>query len=517
MLEALCALAGVIVGFGLGILFWRVTHQTTAAAAEAMSEETKNRAKVEADNIISQAKLNAKEELIKLRDEFEASTRETRSELQERENRTKEREAKLDSRMDELQERLDEQRERDRQLLDAEKKIQAKSQQYDEAVERVVCRYEEISEMSREEAKKELLDALDNELSGERGSMIRKSMERVRLQCERESQKILVQTMQRYAGECAYDRTTSTIPLPSDEMKGRIIGREGRNIRVFEAETGVNVLIDDTPSAVVVSCFDPIRREVARIALERLVEDGRIHPTRVEEVVAKVRAELQNEIIEAGEDALHQLQVTGVAPQVVEMLGRLRYRYSYTQNVLQHSIEVASFMGLIAAELGLDVTMAKRAGLLHDIGKAMDHEVEGSHAIIGMDFLKRHGEDPVVLNSVGSHHNDIPPETALATLVNACDTLSASRPGARSETTEIYLKRLEQLEKIGHSFEGADICYAVQAGREIRVIVRPDDVPENQAAKLARDIVMKIEEEMQYPGQIKVCVIRETRSVEYAK
>ncbi len=516
-MEILYALAGVIVGFGLGIFVWWITHRETKKAAAEVSEEKKNKAKLEADRIISEAKLSAKDELLKLQKEFEADTRETRLELQERENKIKVREDKLDGKVDEIQGRLDELRERDMNLLKDEKRVQARSQELDDVIGQYLQRLESLSHMSQEDAKNELLSTLEEELVNERGTLIRKHIERVRQQCDRESQKILIQAMQRYSGECTYDRTTNTIPLPSDEMKGRIIGREGRNIRVFEAETGVNVLIDDTPSAVVVSCFDPIRREVARIALERLVEDGRIHPTRVEEIVAKVRSEVTALTVETGEDALHKMQVTGVAPEIVEMLGRLRYRYSYTQNVLQHSIEVASFMGLIAAELGIDVQKAKRAGLLHDIGKAMDHEKEGSHATIGMDFLKRHGEDPEIQNAVGSHHNDIPAESVMASLVGVCDTLSASRPGARSETTEIYLKRLEQLEEIGRSFEGIEICYAVQAGREVRVIVKPEEVSENKAVRLARDIAERIESEMQYPGQIKVCIVRETRSVEYAK
>jgi ribonuclease Y len=371
--------------------------------------------------------------------------------------------------------------------------------------------------MTRDQARVQLMQRLEKELITERATMIRRYSEEVKRTCDEESQKLLIQAMQRYAGECAYDRTTATIPLPSDEMKGRIIGREGRNIRVFEAATGVNVLIDDTPSAVVITCFDPVRREVARLSLERLVEDGRIHPTRVEEVVEKAREDINKEIIKAGEDALHAAKVADVDHQVVEVLGRLRFRYSYSQNVLQHSIEVAALMAMIAAELDLDVEKAKRMGLFHDIGKALDHDIEGSHALIGMEFLKRANEDKDVLNGVGCHHDEIPSESSLASLVSVCDALSASRPGARSETTEFYIKRLEQLEEIGNSYEGVDACYAVQAGREIRVIVEPEKVNELEATVMSRDLAERIESEMQYPGQIKVCVVRETRAVEYAK
>ena len=371
--------------------------------------------------------------------------------------------------------------------------------------------------MNREEARAALLESLQDQLSNERGTLIRRHAEEVKQRCQREAQHLLVDAMQRFAGECAYDRTTCTIPLPSDEMKGRIIGREGRNIRVFEAITGVNVLIDDTPSAVVISCFDPVRREIARLSLERLVADGRIHPTRVEEVVEKARTDIDDDLEKAGEDALHGLQITGVAPALAKTLGRLKYRYSYSQNVLTHSAEVARFMEMIAGELGLDRTLAKRMGLFHDIGKALDHEIEGSHAIIGMDYLKRTGESPEVCNAVGCHHGDKPAESPLAALVSVCDALSASRPGARSETTEIYLKRLEQLEEIGSSFKGVEQCYAVQAGREVRVVVEAEKVTENEAFDISRQMAQRIEEEMQYPGQIRICVIRETRCVEYAK
>lgn len=510
------ALVGVGLGAFIGIIFWHMTHRKTAAAVEEATEERKHKATIEGEKIISQARLSAKEELIKMRDDFEAMTKTERSEVLGREDKIKVREEKLDDRMDEIQKRLDALHERDGQLIADEKQLQNKYRELDVLRQEQVQHLERIGEMTADQAKESLMEELEKDLSRERGNLIRRMSEDVQQSAERKATKLLVQTMQRFAADCTYERTTSTIPLPGDEMKGRIIGREGRNIRVFEAETGVNLLIDDTPSAVVISCFDPIRREVARIALVRLVEDGRIHPTRVEEVVEKARADVLTEIIQAGEDAVHQMQLPDMAPPVVEILGRLQFRYSFTQNVLKHSLEVATFMGTLAGELGLDIQKAKRCGLLHDIGKAMDHEVEGSHAIIGMDFLKRHGEDPEVLNAVGAHHNDIPQKSVYAIMVNICDTLSASRPAARSETTELYLKRLETLEEIGNRFDGVESCYAVQAGRELRILVEPEAVTEELAHDMARNIATAIKGEMQYPGQIKVSVIRESRAIEYA-
>ncbi len=521
MVEAVIVIVTAVISglvfFGVGYLVTRRFHAKAAEATDVAARELKKAAKFEAESIVSDAKVNAKDEMLRLRDEFELSTKETRTEILDRESNIKTREDKIDQKVDEFQNRLDDLANRDRKLSEMSDELKQKQQELDELTQRQINQLERVAELNREQAEEKLLKMLDEELAHERGAMIRRSVEELKQNSEREAQKIMIQTMQRYAGECSYEYTTCTVPLPSDEMKGRIIGREGRNIRVFEAETGVNVLIDDTPSAVVISCFEPVRREVARLSLERLVADGRIHPTRVEEVVAKARKDVQTEVVAAGEEALHQLQIGGVPAPVVEVLGRLRYRYSYTQNVLEHSIEVASFMAMIAGDLGLDVALAKRMGLFHDIGKALDHDKEGSHAIIGMEFLKRHGESASVLNGVGCHHDEVPADSPLSVLVSVCDALSASRPGSRSETTQIYLKRLDQLETIGLSFEGVDTCYAVQAGREIRVIVEPDKISENKASKLSRDIAVRIEEEMQYPGQIKICVIRETRSVQYAK
>ena len=346
---------------------------------------------------------------------------------------------------------------------------------------------------------------------------MRDILEEAKQKAEKESRRILTYAIQRYSSDCTYERTTATIPLPNDEMKGRIIGREGRNIRALEAATGVNILIDDTPEAVVISCFDPIRKEVARLLIERLISDGRIHPTRIEELVKKITKEVEEDAFSAGEAAVLETGIQGASPQVIRLLGRLKYRYSFSQNVLKHSLETAYFMGIIAAELGLDEQKAKRIGLFHDIGKAVDHEIEGSHAQIGADILRRHNEAKDVIQAVAAHHAEIEPVTPYDILINACDTLSASRPGARSETTELYLRRLEQLESIARDFQGVESCYALQAGREVRVVVLPEKIAEGEAQMLAKNICQRIEKEMNYPGQIKITVIRETRSVEYAK
>ncbi len=513
IMPVLAGVIGIVAGFLIDRWLVAKEQKTTGQSTEGILKS----AREEAETIRKEAKLAAKEELVHLREEFDKSTTERRRELQHREKQIDDKEHNLERKMDLIQTRLDDVAKRDERLTEMERRLRARDTELDELIRKEVMQLEAIASLTRDQARVQLMQRLEEELANERGTLVRRHVEELKQKCDREAQRILVQAMQRYAGECAYDRTTTTVPLPSDEMKGRIIGREGRNIRVFEAITGVNVLIDDTPSAVVISCFEPVRREVARLSLERLVADGRIHPTRVEEIVAKAQQDIESETIKAGEEACHVLQIGSVAPEIVKVLGRLRYRYSFSQNVLQHSMEVASFMSMIAAQLKLDIGTAKRMGLFHDIGKALDHDLEGTHALIGMEFLKRFGERDEVINGVGCHHDEVPALTPLAALVSVCDALSASRPGARSETTEIYIKRLEQLEAIAASFPGVENCYAVQAGREVRVIVEPDEINENAAFRLSRDIANRIEGEMQYPGQIKVCVIRETRSVEYAK
>lgn len=501
--------AGMGVGYVIRTLIYRNQYGKICDLGKAAERE--------AEAVLKQARIDAKELLLKSRDEFEQSTERRRAELQKLEERIASRETSLDRKADLLEERTAELDRREKELRRGQEAAAEQQKALEEKAARQVAELERISGLSREEASRQLLTQLAESLEAERGALIRRFQEENRQRLEQEAQEVMVTAMQRYAGDCAYERTTSTIPLPSEEMKGRIIGREGRNIRTIEAATGASVLIDDTPEAVVISCFDPVRREIARVAMERLVTDGRIHPTRIEEMVAKVRKEIEAEIQKAGQAVVDQLGVTRLRQNIVTLLGRLKYRYSYSQNVLMHSVEVASMMGAIAAQLGLDERKAKRAGLLHDIGKAVDHEVEGSHAVIGADLLKRAGEDDDVVNAVAAHHGDVEGTSLMAILVGLCDALSASRPGARSETTELYLKRLEQLEAIGTAFEGVEACYAIQAGRELRVVVEPAKITEDRACILARDMAERIEKEMRYPGQIKVSVIRETRAVEYAK
>ncbi len=501
--------AGIGIGYGLKIALDR--H-----GRKSLKELTDN-AKREAATIRKEAKIGAKEELIRSREQFEQETKERRQELQRLEQRLDQRETNIERKSDLMESRLSELDQRSEKLRRQEEAIKEEHEKVAEMRDRQAGELERIAGLSREQAKEQLMRNLEGELEQERGGLIRRFEEETRLHYENEAREVMINAMQRYANECAYERTTSTIPLPNDEMKGRIIGREGRNIRTIEAATGVNVLIDDTPEAVVISCFDPIRREIARMSMERLVGDGRIHPTRIEEMVGKSQKEVESAIVQAGRDATDEMGVSKVKQNIVRLLGSLKYRYSYSQNVLKHSIECAYMMGAIASQIGLNEKQARRAGLLHDIGKAVDHEMEGSHAAIGADLLKRAGESAELVNAVAAHHEETEKNSLLAVLVDICDTLSASRPGARSESTELYLKRLEQLEAVGNEMEGVEQCYAIQAGRELRVIVEPGDVDEKKAALLARNIAGEVEKEVQYPGQVKVTVVRETRAVEYAK
>jgi ribonuclease Y len=378
-------------------------------------------------------------------------------------------------------------------------------------------RLEQLAGISSDEAKQQIMAMMESEARHESAKWIKQIEDEARESADKKAQEILALAVQRYAGDFVAESAVSVVPLPSDEMKGRIIGREGRNIRAIEAATGIDLIIDDTPEAVIISGFNPVRREVARISLERLITDGRIHPARIEEVVTKAAQEVDNSIREAGEQATFDVGVHGIHPEIIKLIGRLKYRTSYGQNVLQHSIEVAFLCGIMAAELGINVKQAKRAGLLHDIGKAVDHEIEGSHAVIGANLARKFGESPKVVHALAAHHEDEKPATVLAVLVQAADALSGARPGARREMLETYVKRLQDLERIGTSFQGVTSCYAIQAGREIRVMVSSEDVSDVQAHVLAKDVAQKIEAEMTYPGQIKVNVIRETRAVEYAK
>ncbi len=485
--------------------------------AREEAEQQRKNARLEGDVVLKEARIKAKEEVLAAKDEFEETYKQRKRELQKAEDRLQTKEDNVDKKLEQLDSRLNELDKRDQEIKQQKEELRLKQDDLKAKISQQIIELERVASLSQDEAKQILLTRLEESLENERGTLIRRYQEENKQRLMQDGQEIMVAAMQRYSGDVAYERTTSTVPLPNEDMKGRIIGREGRNIRTIEAATGCNILIDDTPEAVVISCFDPVRREIARITMERLVSDGRIHPARVEEIVNKVRKEIENEIQKAGQETVEKLGITRLRPNIISLLGRLKYRYSYSQNVLMHSIEVASMMGGIAAQIGLDERKARRAGLLHDIGKAVDHEVEGSHALIGADLLKRAGEEEDVINAVAAHHEDTEKTSLMAVLVQICDALSASRPGARSETTELYLRRLEQLETIGNAFEGVENCFAIQAGRELRVIVQPEKINENAAAVMAREMAERIEKEMRYPGQIRVSVIRETRSVDYAK
>lgn len=509
----LIAAGGIVVGYFGCVLLMKIRRMSAAHAANRIRED----ARKEAEHIQREAKVAAKADILKLKEEVEDELKERRREQAAVEKRLAQREETLDKRADAIDAKMKGLEKKEKDMDVAKERLEAKQEELQKEITLQISELERISSLTRDEAQKMLLEKLKNEVRSESGLVIRNILEEAKEKSEREAQRILTYAIQRYAADCTYERTTATIPLPSDELKGRIIGREGRNIRALEAATGVSILIDDTPEAVVISCFDPIRKEVARQLIERLVSDGRIHPTRIEELVKKIEKEVNEEVYAAGEAAVLETGIQGVAPQVIKLLGRLKFRYSFSQNVLKHSLETSYFMGIIAAELGLDEQKAKRIGLFHDIGKAVDHEVEGSHATIGADILRKHNEAKDVINAVAAHHGEAEPQSVYATLISACDALSASRPGARCETTELYLKRLEQLETIAREFDGVENCFALQAGREVRVVVQPDKLDEGSSQVLARDICQRIEKEMNYPGQIKVTVIRETRSVEYAK
>ena len=505
------------VGLALGIIISNWIQRLQKNAANRDADKIRHDAEKEAEHIIRDARVSAKDETIRMRESCEAELKERRKEQTNTERRLAQREEVLDRRADSVENKLKVLETKEREIQSLRDRLNNREQELSRNISQQIDELERISGFTREEARNELLEKLRNEVKNESGVIVREHLEEAKARAEREARRIMTYAMQRYASDCTYERTTATIPLPNDDMKGRIIGREGRNIRAIEAATGVSILIDDTPEAVVISCFDPVRKEIARQLMEKLISDGRIHPTRVEDLVNKIAKELDEELFQVGESAVLQTGIPGVSPQIMKMLGRLKYRYSFSQNVLQHSLETAHFMGMIAAELGLDVKKAKRIGLFHDLGKAMDHEIEGPHAQIGADFLRRHNESRDVIHAVAAHHGEIEPETLYDILISTCDTLSASRPGARSETTELYLKRLEQLEAIANDFPGVENCFALQAGREVRVVVTPEKITEGEAQMLAKDICGRIEKEMTYPGQIKVTIIRETRSVEYAK
>ena len=521
MMDLLAAIISILLGLFVGAVVGYFVRKSIAeariAGAKNAAEQIIDDAKRDAESLKKESLLEAKDDIHKLRNEAEREIRDRRSELQKQENRLLQKEENLDRKDDTLNKREALLEKRDDSLNKKQQHIEEMESKVDEIVRTQKTELERISGLTREEARNIILERVEHEVKHDVAVMIKESESRAKEESDKKAKEILSLAIQRCAADHVAETTVSVVNLPNDEMKGRIIGREGRNIRTLETLTGIDLIIDDTPEAVILSGFDPIRRETARLALEKLVQDGRIHPARIEEMVDKSRREVDENIREAGEQTTFEVGVHGLHPDLIKIIGRLKFRTSYGQNVLKHSIEVAQLTGLLAAELGEDETLARRSGLLHDIGKAIDHEVEGSHVEIGVELATKYKEHPVVINSIASHHGDTEPTSIIAVLVAAADALSAARPGARRETLENYIKRLEKLEEISESYDGVEKSFAIQAGREVRILVKPEQIDDLEAHRLARDIRKKIEEELDYPGHIKVTVIRETRAVEYAK
>ena len=494
----------------LGMYLRKKTAESKIKGAESEAERILSNAKKEAESAKKEEILKAKEEIMKARNDLDEEIKERRSEVTLQEKRIIQKEENLERRSETLERK---ERELDRKIQENDDE----AKKLEELKEEETAKLEEISRLSKEEAKVMLLQQLDRKLSDEKAVLIRESESKAKENATKIAREIISYSIQKCAADHTSETTVSVVSLPNDDMKGRIIGREGRNIKTLETLTGIDLIIDDTPEAVILSGFDPLRREVAKIALEKLIEDGRIHPAKIEEMVEKAKEEVENIIKQEGERAVLETGVHGLHPDIVKLIGKLKYRTSYGQNVLNHSIEVSNLARIMAEELGLDSKIARRAGLLHDIGKALDHDMEGTHVEIGVDVLKKYKENDIIINGVQAHHGDVEPKTIEAVLIQAADAISASRPGARRETLETYIKRLEKLEEIADSFEGVDKSFAIQAGREVRLIVKPERVSDSQMLILAREVAEKVESEMEYPGQIKVNVIRETRAIEYAK
>ncbi|MDA8126363.1 MAG: ribonuclease Y [Deltaproteobacteria bacterium] len=513
----LAILVALAVGAALGVVIRQRISQKKLESCENLSSRIVDEAKKEAETIKKEAILQAKENLLKFKTEFERDTRERKGELDVLERRLRSKEENLDRKTDLLSQKEMVIENREKELLGKESLLSEKHERADRILDEQKLKLEQIAGITAEEAKNFLIQSMEAEAKRDAALTIRKIDEEARRTADRASREVIAYAIQRYAGDYVAENTVSVVNLPNDEMKGRIIGREGRNIRAIEAATGIDLIVDDTPEAVVLSSFDPVRREVARLSLERLITDGRIHPGRIEEIVKKVRTEVDGIIKETGERISFDAGVHDLHPEIITLLGSLKFRTSYSQNVLQHSIDVAHLTGMMAAELKMNIKEAKRAGLLHDIGKAIDHKVEGTHAAIGADYAKRFGESPRIVQAIATHHDDGRSNTLLGVLVQAADTLSAARPGARREMLESYVKRLEELENIANSFNGVDKSFAIQAGREIRIMVENEKISDNDTVVLCKDIIKKIEAELAYPGQIKVTVIRETRVSDFAR